>query len=97
MKAISTWVDVFDSNNKICIYDLLNKEQKEILSQAHDMKTLMMLPKDGDEFKVKGCDYCDSWCVGDKRCECGNRRCYLEYTNANSLDDTSVYAYAGCY
>lgn len=43
MKAISTLVDVFDSNNKICIYDLLNKEQKKILSQAHDMKTLMVM------------------------------------------------------
>lgn len=87
---------ILDSNNKINIIDLFN-EGYDVIGEAHEMKTLMLRPKEGDELSVDGCDDCNTWCVGDRRCECGNRRCSLAHQDATSLDDTSVYAYAECY
>ena len=87
---------ILDSNNKINIKDLLNKTELDIVQQAHEMKTLMLASKKGTEFAVRGCD-CDTWYVGDKRCDCGNRRCYLESKSVRSLDDTSICEYVAHY
>lgn len=34
--------------------------------------------KEGDYVTFDQCQECDSWTVGEDRCECGNRRVYLE-------------------
>lgn len=88
---------LLDTNNKINIHDLFIKTYSEIINQAHDLKELILMPKEGDELRISGCDSCSTWYIGSRRCECGNRRCSLIHDSVGSLDNTSLNAYGECY
>jgi hypothetical protein len=87
---------ILDTNNNKDMNELLNKYISVIITEAHLLKTELLRPKIGDIFSVRGCD-CNEWSYGDRRCSCGNRRCYLEYKNVINLDDTELYSYVECY
>ena len=88
---------ILDTNNNIKASELVNMEEKDLVFKAHEMKTRLLLVKDGIDIEFKGCDYCDTWTVGDKRCSCGNRRCFLDYNLLTSLDDTNIVSGVECY
>lgn len=90
---------LLDTNAKTTIDDLLAKEDDEVILDAHKLKVKILEPNpmSGDEYRVD-CDECSTWYHGDKRCSCGNRRCYLSYNDyVESLDDTSLECYAEVY
>jgi len=86
---------ILDSNNNMYWSEIFN--EYDIVEKAHEMKVKMLYPKEGDSFDIKSCD-CGTWCYGDRRCSCGNRRIELECDDyINSLDDTDLYAFGVAY
>lgn len=68
-----------DEWHKEYAYNCLTAEQFKILQETHQI---------GDEFGVE-CDDCGNWTL-DKhhRCDCGNRRCYLQIHENNKFYGT---------
>ncbi len=84
---------ILDSNNKMYWSEIF--DEIDIVKKAHEIKSKMIYYiKEGDSFKIKGCDNCDTWYYGDRRCSCDNIKFYLECDDVDSLDDTDIYAYA---
>lgn len=89
---------LLDTNNKIEWNDIITKTEEEIIDMAHEAKTKILYPKEGDAFKINGCYNCSYWSYGHKRCSCGNRRYYYyDMGPVATLDDTELEGYAEPY
>lgn len=85
---------LLDTNNKMEWNDIITKTKEEIIDMAHEAKTNILYPKEGDAFEIDGCYNCNYWSYGDKRCSCGNRRYYYYAMGpVSSLDDTELEGY----
>ncbi len=59
-------------------YDYSIEMFYDAIKEEHKNRWILANYPDGKELRLKCCDECNTWVVGEHRCSCGNRRVYLE-------------------
>ena len=83
---------ILDTNNKICLNDIIKLSADSIKRLAHDMKANILKPSEFTRVHIRRriCE-CQEYHIGDDTCLCGDVEMTVEFNNfVYSLDNTDL-------